>query len=496
MKQIVKNFNNLVKKTIFKVQNKTNNKSRISTFNKYLITFIGLLFLYIFYLLTPLLYDKSWLQKNIEDKLLSEFKIKLSTSADISYRILPSPHFLIKNSKILLKDTKSQKSIADVKTLKVFLSQKNLFNKEKIIFKNLIIDNANFSLLRDELKMLSDHNNSNSQFSNKKTKINNSYIFFKDNLGEIITIIKINKAILFFDDEKQLNSFKLKGNVFGVPFSFDLSSKNDSVINKKMNLEVKSLKLDIFNETIIENNNSNTGKNSISFLNSTIKTKYEVKEKLITFISNNSKFNSSKINYGGELSINPFDLNLNIDLGNYKISQLFSLNSILQELVKSKLLFNENLSLEVSILAKTNALDEVFQKAKINLSIINGIININNTRFVNKDIGLLELSNSNLFLKNDKLILNADFLINIKNIDGLFSLLNTNKKSRKEIKNIFFNLDYDFLNNQFKFNNVKIDNNKVDDKLLTIINDFNDNNSNNLINSRRLLNKLFDVYEG
>ena len=99
MKQIVKKFNNLVKKTIFKVQNKTNNKSRISTFNKYLITFIGLLFLYIFYLLTPLLYDKSWLQKNIEDKLLSEFKIKLSTSADISYRILPSPHFLIKNSK-------------------------------------------------------------------------------------------------------------------------------------------------------------------------------------------------------------------------------------------------------------------------------------------------------------------------------------------------------------------------------------------------------------
>tara|TARA_B110000238_G_scaffold159020_1_gene172408 strand:+ start:181 stop:1653 length:1473 start_codon:yes stop_codon:yes gene_type:complete len=490
MKQIVKNFNNLIKKTIFKVQNKTNNKSRISSFNKYLITFIGLLFLYIFYLLIPLLYDKSWIQKNIESKLLTEFKIKVSTSADISYRILPAPHFLIKNSKILLKDTKSQKSIADVKNLKVFLSQKNLFNKEKIIFKNLIIDNANFSLLRDELKTLSDHNNS--QFSNKKTKINNSYIFFKDNLGEIITIIKINNAILFFDDEKQLNLFRLKGNVFGVPFSFDLKSQNNSVINKKMNLEVESLKLNIFNE----NNNSNTGKNIISFLNSTIKTKYDVKEKLITFISDNSKFNNSKIDYGGELSINPFDLNLNIDLGNYKISQLFSLNSILQELVKSKLLFNENLSLDVSILAKTNAREEVFQKAKINLSIINGIININNTRFINKDIGLLELRNSNLFLENNKLILNTDILIDIKNIDGLFSFLNTNKKSRKEIKNIFFNLNYDFLNNQIKFNNIKIDNNKVGDKLLTIIDDFNDNNSKNLINSRRLLNKLFDIYEG
>ena len=209
MKKIVKNFNNLIKKTIFKVQNKTNNKSGISSFNKYLITFIGLLFLYIFYLLIPLLYDKSSIQKSVESKLLSEFKINVSTSADISYRILPAPHFLIKNSKILLKGSKSQKSMANVKNLKVFLSQKNLFNKEKMIITSIVIDRANFYLLRNELKILSD--SSNNPFSNKKTKISSSNIFFKDNLGEIITIIKINKAILFFDDEKQLNLFKLKG---------------------------------------------------------------------------------------------------------------------------------------------------------------------------------------------------------------------------------------------------------------------------------------------
>ena len=60
MKNIAKNFNNLILKTIFKVQNKTNNKFRISNFNKILITFIGLLFFYLFYLLIPLLYDKGW----------------------------------------------------------------------------------------------------------------------------------------------------------------------------------------------------------------------------------------------------------------------------------------------------------------------------------------------------------------------------------------------------------------------------------------------------
>ena len=128
---MLKNFNNLIQKTIFKVQNKTNNKFRISSFNKYLITFIGILFLYLFYLLVPLLYDKGWVQNSIENKILNEFKINLSTSADISYRILPAPHFLVKNSKIILDNTKSDKSIADVKNIKIFLSQKNLFNKEK-----------------------------------------------------------------------------------------------------------------------------------------------------------------------------------------------------------------------------------------------------------------------------------------------------------------------------------------------------------------------------
>ena len=115
MKKIVKNFNNLVKNTIFKVQNKTKNKFVISNFNKILITFISLLFLYIFYLLTPLLYDKNWLKNNIQTKLFSEFKIDLNSIDDISYRILPAPHFLIIDSKIILNSSKSKKTIGKIK---------------------------------------------------------------------------------------------------------------------------------------------------------------------------------------------------------------------------------------------------------------------------------------------------------------------------------------------------------------------------------------------
>ena len=160
-------------------------------------------------------------------------------------------------------------------------------------------------------------------------------------------------------------------------------------------------------------------------------------------------------------------------------------------------MFNENLTLRLSILAETNALDEIFQNAKINFNIVNGKINLDNSTFINNKIGLLQLNKSNLFLKNNALILNTNISVTIKDSKALFSSLNTNKKSRKEIKNILVNLDYNFLNNEIKFNQVKVDNNViVKDNFLNVMDGFNDNNFNNLTKSRRLLNELLNLYEG
>ena len=70
MKNIVQNFNNFVSKTIFKVQDKTNSnlkksKIKISNFSKYFIILFTSVFIYLFYLLVPLLYDKNWVQNTI-----------------------------------------------------------------------------------------------------------------------------------------------------------------------------------------------------------------------------------------------------------------------------------------------------------------------------------------------------------------------------------------------------------------------------------------------
>ena len=494
MKQFIKNFNNQIKKTIFKVQNKTNDNFSISVFNKCLITFIGLLFFYLFYLLIPLFYEKTWVQNIIESKLLNEFKVNISTSADISYRILPAPHFLIKDSKMLVGKEGKQKSIAEIKDLRLFLSQKNLFSKEKINFKKAFINDANFTLLRSDLKLINDYRNK--YFSNKKIKINNSNVFFKDNLGEIITIIKITKGILFFDEEKLSNFFNLSGDVFNVPFSFDLERQNDSIKNNKINLNFESLKLNIFNESVKKKINSITGKNIISSLNSSISTKYDIKEKLIHFESIDSKIINSQVNYSGVISINPFDLNLDIYFNNYEVSKLFNFNPILTELIKSELLFNENISMKTSITVNSNSKTKIFQNAEINLLIVNGKINFDNTKFINSKIGSLELFNSNLFLEDNNLVFNSDILIYIKNSNNFFSFLNTNKLSRKKFKKVLINLDYNLSTNQLEFNDVKIDSSEVSQQVLAIIQGFNDNDLNNFIKSKRLINEILKVYEG
>ena len=171
-------------------------------------------------------------------------------------------------------------------------------------------------------------------------------------------------------------------------------------------------------------------------------------------------------------------------------------NSILNELIKTQLLFNENISISTTITTASNSKKEFFEKAIVHFNVTNGKINLNKTRLINEKMGSLEIANSNLFFKNESLILNADVMIDITNTNELFSFLQTNKKSRKSVKNILVNMDYDFSNNKIEFNNFKINNQKVTDELLRIIEGFNDNQFNNLIKSRRLLNSVFEAYEG
>tara|TARA_B110001450_G_scaffold27710_1_gene24262 strand:+ start:527 stop:2011 length:1485 start_codon:yes stop_codon:yes gene_type:complete len=494
MKQIIKKFNNLVKGTILKVQNKTNNNFNISNFSKYLIGFVVAMFIYLFYLLIPLMYDKSWVQSSLERKLLNEFKINLSTSADISYRILPAPHFLIRDSKIIINKGEKKNSIAEIKNFKVFLSQAKFFDRDQMNINKIIIDNANFKLIKNNLKLLK--NFRNTDFSEKKIKIINSKIFFKNNLKEVITIITIEKGGLFFDDKKLLNLFNLKGRIFNMPYKLNFLSNNKDKGYEEMNFSSKSLKLNIFNKTFAKKNDVTTGENIILFLNNKINTKYNIDKKLISFKSNGSRINNNQVDYNGLLTIDPFNFNMKIYLNNYKILKLLNNNSILTEFIRSKLLYSENINVNTSMFVNSKQNSSFFKKAKINFNVVSGKINFNKTIFENDDIASLEFNNSNLHSKGNNLVFNSDIIIVVKNSDRLFSFLNTKKSSRKKFKDVYINLEYDFLSNQIEFNKIKIDNNDVSDQFLNTAQEFKGINSKNLFKTIRLINELLSIYEG
>jgi hypothetical protein len=483
MKQIVKNFNNLIKKTIFKVENKTNDKFHVSKFSKYLISAIVVLFIYIFYLSIPLLYDKNWIQNKIVTELGNEFNINLGNSFDFSYRILPKPHYLIRDSKTPL---------AEIKTLNVFISQNNFFNKDSIRINEVVIEEANFSLLSNDLKPL--YKDSENKFSKKKIKINDSNIFFKNNLNEVISIIKISNAFLFFDEKNLFNLFDLKGEIFNIPFK--LKYQNALNLRKQIEINAPDLKLKVINDFFKKDENLSSGISNISILSSSINTKFNIKDQIAIFQSDGSRIYNSKIDYNGQLAINPFDLNLKINLYDYKISNLFTPNSIINEFIKSGLLFNENISVQTLVNIKSTKKDEIFNEAKLELRILNGKISFDKSVFINNNIGLMKISNSDLFLDNDKLFLSSNLSIDIKDIDKLYSFLNTSKNSRKNIRNIKLNIIYDFLSNQIELKNIKINDNDVSSQFNNIAEGFIDINSNNLTKSRKLLNELINLYDG
>ena len=128
-----------------------NIKIKIRNFNKYLIFFICLLFLYIFYLSIPTLYNKEILQKELKEKLLDDFKINISLSSNIKYLILPSPHILVENAKFFDNNTKVPQELGQIKKLKIFISQKSLLDRKNLRIIKILMDNSNFSVNKKNL---------------------------------------------------------------------------------------------------------------------------------------------------------------------------------------------------------------------------------------------------------------------------------------------------------------------------------------------------------
>ena len=303
------------------------------------------------------------------------------------------------------------------------------------------------------------------------------------------------QALFFYDNLKLNNIFRVKGEIFKAPFNLNLLKNFDS---KKIETLISSdkLKLKILNEYSNLTDKIAEGLMSISVLNFKTQTKYEIEENLIFFESDQTPVKNPNFNYKGRLFTKPFNVAFDIELKKYELSKILNRESIFVELIKNEILLNDNISANTSIAIQENKNSELFDSSLVNLNITNGAINFNKSKFINNKIGFLEISNSNLTYTNNDLVLNTDILIDIKNSDSLFSLLQTPKNLRTEIKSIKVNLDFNFLSNQIDVNRIKVGDIDDNDQALKILKELNDIDNLNFHKARRIFNNVFAAYFG
>ena len=466
----------------------------ISSFNKYLIFLITILFLYLFYLSIPSLYDKGIIQTKLNNMINEEYNINLSLSPDLNYNILPQPHIIVKNVKFYTNNLQEPKELAQIKKLKIFISQKNLFKINNLEIKKILFDEANFSIQQEDLGYFKKF--VEKRFSTKKIAITNSNFFYIDKNKNVIAIFPVLKFSLFFDVKNLKNLIASKGEIFAMPYSLNWNKNFKNNLSSTL-LKINKLNLKLENQSKIKNSDLLI-KNFIFFRSLEIESDILVNKDWIKISSaQNPKTKKSILTYDGKIDLNPFSLIMDIDLEKLNFKRDIFYNNLLQNLFELRHLYNENLSSQITLNVNKLKKNRLFNNSKMLVNLNNGFINFNNTVFEGK-VGTLNLINSSIENFKDDLVFNGNFKFTIKSENEFYRLFQISKNERKKINNFYFDVEINLTKNTFEINNLMFEPGKVksEDDLLDFLNSYN--NENNKIDSwidfKNFVNKLFTFH--
>ncbi len=143
----------------------------------------------------------------------------------------------------------------------------------------------------------------------------------------------------------------------------------------------------------------------------------------------------------------------------------------------------------------------MFDYSKILINFDNGKINFNDSFLISKKIGSLKLNETKIDLVDEKLTFNCSFNFNVINQDEFYTAFQIPKKNRKLLKNIYFDVQVNTLNDKLNINNFKINSKKsvLNDATKSIINQYNNSEKNkiyNWINLKNFTREIFNNYSG
>ena len=142
-------------KHFFRIIDYIKNFSENNRFGSILLS-IFLFFLFLLYFTIPAYYNYENFDKELKNKVSKDFKLDLKNIKNIKYLILPTPHFLIEECDLFFSSDPKEK-LAKLKNLRINVYSKNLYKKEKIELKNIVLKQIDFDLQIKDINNFYNH---------------------------------------------------------------------------------------------------------------------------------------------------------------------------------------------------------------------------------------------------------------------------------------------------------------------------------------------------
>ena len=485
LKQRFLSINNLLesyfsKLNFFKIYSKKNN---ILANNRVFFGLSAILILILSYFLLPTLYDKDIAQVEIKNQILKKYNFEIKFNEKIRYGLLPKPHFISKNLSIL----NDKREIGVVQTFKAFIDFGNLFSMDNLEIKDLVLNKTDFNLNKNDLlffeKFLKMEPNEN------KIIFKKSNIFFKNLNEELLFLNKINESKFYFDSYNLENVLISKNEIFNIPYIIKLKN-NKFQKNFSIKFNSKKIGLDIESNTNYENL-IKKGELDFLFVNKDESFLYEINKNSLNFSS------VDKRSFNGYFDFKPFYLEASFNYGSINTKNILKNDSLLIEILKSEVLNNKNLNVNIDLNVRNLTNIDYLNDLKLKLNLDQGNITFSKSRVMWKDDLEINLKEGILNYDNDQILLIGKLIINSNNIDNFYKSFQIKKIHRKRINKLELDFVYNFNQNKFNFDNVKIDD-KSNDKLNEFLDNFNSTEKKffNKISFKNFVNNFFGSYAG
>jgi len=460
-------------------------KTKFNKNNRVFLASSAIVILTLTYLLIPTFFDKDIVETQIKNQIIKRYEIDLKLNEKIEYRLLPKPHFFIRNSTILRK----KKEIAIVKNLQIYIAINKFFSGDKIEIKNLIFKNTDFNIHKEDFiffkKLLETEPN------DYEIIIKDSNIFFKNNDDDVLFINKIFNSKFYYDFVNLKNVLSAKNEIFNVPFK--LTVKNDK-FNKKISSKFDSSKIRLNIENEIDYDEEiKKGLINLLFVNKNSSFNYQIKKNEFSFDSDNNKNT-----YSGLVFFKPFYFSAEFNYDGISTRNLFNDDTIFMDLIKSEILTNKNINAAIDLNVKDITNIDELNNLNLKIAFSQGDIGFSNSHVKWKDDLNIKLLESLLtYNDNYEVSLTGKLNLNFENLENFYRSFQIKKNHRKKIKEIEIDFIYNFNQKKVNFDNVKI-NNESYPLVEKYIENFN-NSENRIFNKitfKNFVNNFFVAYAG